>query len=374
MAENLDVFFGDTKFLTIDRPVDDFTVTPDNIIKVDKVDGSPNQLSLVGLAGGSATLMVKSAGRSLLYDVTVSPAPERLYINLNESKRLSFADPIDDTSLSQPASCGWSSPTAATRSSWSRADVAGKTTLTVYSKGQIYRYFISTFENRGADVLEIENAFSAKGYRNLTIAFDKDQAILSGTVPTQEELDDAVRIVKQFTDYVRGQGAARAGGRGERVHRGRDDHHQQYSADRECEGADGPREIPGPAGHHHQHLHQVDRRFRRALGHDHAAGRHHPWRRLPDAEGSQTRPARRRADRSSRSRSKTPPRLPPPPRTAPSRKRFFFMGTWKTTWKKPGSSASRAPSAPLLFPFSPSRTRSSFAPRSASFSWMKPRP
>ncbi len=79
---------------------------------------------------------------------------------------------------------------------------AGKTTLTVTDKGQIYRYFISVFDNRGADVLEIQNAFSAKGYRSLTITFEKDQAIIGGTVPTQEELDDAVRIVKQFTDYV----------------------------------------------------------------------------------------------------------------------------------------------------------------------------
>ena len=82
------------------------------------------------------------------------------------------------------------------------ADQAGKTTLTVYDKGQIYRYFISTFENRGADVLEIENAFAAKGYKSLTISFDKDQAILGGSVPTQEELDDAVRIVKQYTQFV----------------------------------------------------------------------------------------------------------------------------------------------------------------------------
>jgi Flp pilus assembly secretin CpaC len=82
------------------------------------------------------------------------------------------------------------------------ANVAGKTTLTVTDKGQLYRYFISTFEDRGADVLEIQNDFSAKGYRDLTIKFENDQAIIEGTVPTQEELDDAVRIVKQFTDYV----------------------------------------------------------------------------------------------------------------------------------------------------------------------------
>ncbi len=73
--------FRRTTLLPIDGPIDSFTVTPDNIIKVDKSDASPNQLSIVGLAGGSATLTVKSGDRTLLYDVAVSPAPERLYIN-----------------------------------------------------------------------------------------------------------------------------------------------------------------------------------------------------------------------------------------------------------------------------------------------------
>jgi Flp pilus assembly secretin CpaC len=202
VAQNLDVFFGETKLLPLDRPIDDFSVTPDNIVKVDKVPDSPNELSIVGLAGGTAELTIKSAGRTLLYDLAVSAAPVRLYINLNESKRLTFPDPIDDTSLSLAGIVRVVQPDSSDRVLLVEADVAGKTTLTVYSKGQIYRYFISTFENRGADVLEIENAFSAKGYRNLTITFDKDQAILGGTVPTQEELDDAVHIVKQYTDYV----------------------------------------------------------------------------------------------------------------------------------------------------------------------------
>ena len=202
VAQNLDVFFGETKFLPIDRSIDDFSVSPDNIVKVDKSDNVPNQLSLVGVAGGTTTLTVHSAGRTLLYDITVSPAPERVYINLNESKRLSFPNPIDDSSLSLPGVVRVVQPDSSDRVLLLEANTAGKTTLTVYSKGEIYRYFISTFENRGADVLEIENAFSAKGYRNLTITFDKDQAVLGGTVPTQEELDDAVKIVKQYTDFV----------------------------------------------------------------------------------------------------------------------------------------------------------------------------
>jgi Flp pilus assembly secretin CpaC len=202
VAENLDVFFGETKYLPLDRPIDDFSVTPDNIVKVDRADNAPNQLSIDGVAGGSATLTVHSAGRTLLYDITVSPAPERVYINLNESKRLSFPNPIDDTSLSQQGIVRVVQPDSSDRVLLVEANTAGKTTLTVFSKGEIFRYFISTFENRGADLLEIQNAFSAKGYRNLTVTFDKDQAILTGTVPTQEELDDAVRIVKQYTDFV----------------------------------------------------------------------------------------------------------------------------------------------------------------------------
>ena len=115
---------------------------------------------------------------------------------------MTFANPIDDTNISQPGIVKVIQPDSADNVLLIEADTAGKTTLTVYDKGQIYRYFISTFENRGADVLEIENAFSAKGYRNLSITFDKDQAILTGTVPTQEELDDAVRIIKQYTQFV----------------------------------------------------------------------------------------------------------------------------------------------------------------------------
>src|ERR1700683_5152882 len=100
VAQRLDVYFGETSLLPIDGPIDSFSATPDNILKVDKSDVSPNQLSIVGLAGGSAEITVKSRGRPLLYDVAVSIAPVRLYINLNESKRLPSPGPVDDTSLS----------------------------------------------------------------------------------------------------------------------------------------------------------------------------------------------------------------------------------------------------------------------------------
>lgn len=202
VADNMEVYFGDTKLLTIDRPIDDFSVTPDNIVRITKVDGAPNQLSIVGIAGGTASLTIKSDNRTLLYNLAVNPAPVRLYVNLNESKRLTFPHPIDDSNLSQSGIVTVVQPDDNDRVLLVNAEEAGKTTLTVYCKGEIYRYFISTFENRGADVLEIQNAFSAKGYRNLTITFDKDQAVIGGTVPTQEELDDAVRIVKQYTQFV----------------------------------------------------------------------------------------------------------------------------------------------------------------------------
>lgn len=202
VATRLDVYAGETKLLPIAHGIDSFTIVPDNVVKVDKSDALPNQLSLLGIAGGTAVLTIKSQGETLIYDIAVSPAPERMYINLNESKRLTFPYPVDDTSVSQQGIVRVVQPDTSDKVLLVEAIVAGKTTLTVTCKGELYRYFISTFENRGADVLEIQNAFSAKGYRALTITFEKDQAIIGGTVPTQEELDDAVRIVKQFTDFV----------------------------------------------------------------------------------------------------------------------------------------------------------------------------
>jgi Flp pilus assembly secretin CpaC len=202
IADRLDVYFGDTTTMPVDGPIDSFNVTPDGIVKVEKSDVSPNELALTGLAGGDAMLTIKSGDRTLVYDVAVSPRPERLYINLYESKRLTFPGTVDDQSVSQPGIVRVNQPDVADNVLLIEGMQDGKTTLTVTSKGEIYRYFISVFENRGADVLQIENQFSAKGYRNLTITFDKDQAIIGGSVPTQEELDDAVRIVRQYAEYV----------------------------------------------------------------------------------------------------------------------------------------------------------------------------
>ena len=151
VAQRLDVYFGESTLLPIDGPVDSFTVEPDNIIKVDKSDVSPNQVNILGLNGGSAVLTLKSGDRTLVYDVAVSQAPVRLYINLNESKRLTFPGPIDDTSISLPGVVHVVQPDISDNVLLVEALVAGKTTLTVTDKGQIYRYFISTFENRGAE-------------------------------------------------------------------------------------------------------------------------------------------------------------------------------------------------------------------------------
>jgi Flp pilus assembly secretin CpaC len=202
IADRLDVYFGQVSQLPIDGPIDSFTTSPDGILKVEKSEVSPNELAITGMAGGEAMLTVRSGDRTLVYDVAVSPMPERLYINIFESKRLTFPGPIDDSTLSQSGIVRASQPDVADNVILVEGVQDGKTTLTVTSKGQLYRYFISVFENRGADVLQIQNEFSAKGYRNLTITFDKDQAIIGGSVPTQEELDDAVRIVRQFAEYV----------------------------------------------------------------------------------------------------------------------------------------------------------------------------
>jgi hypothetical protein len=77
VAQRLDVYFGEANLLPIDGPIDSYSVDTEGIVKVEKSDASPNELSIVGLAGGSAVLTVKSGDRTLVYDVAVSPAPVR---------------------------------------------------------------------------------------------------------------------------------------------------------------------------------------------------------------------------------------------------------------------------------------------------------
>jgi Flp pilus assembly secretin CpaC/osmotically-inducible protein OsmY len=183
----------------MDRIVEDVSSSDPSVVEAIKAPGSETQITLTGLSLGNAQVSVRGGDRTLIYDVNVSPRPERIYINIPESKRLTFAAPIDDVSSSV---AGIVRLRTEADSLIVEAIREGKTTLTVTSGGQPYRYFVSTFNNRGADQLEIQNAFAAKNYKFLSVTFERDQATIAGTVPTQEELDDAVRIVKQYTPYV----------------------------------------------------------------------------------------------------------------------------------------------------------------------------
>ena len=85
VAQRLDIDFGEPKQLN-DRPADRrlFPSLPDNVLRADQGGWrSSNTLAAYRpVRPAIATLTVKSDGRTLLYDVAVSPAPERLYINL----------------------------------------------------------------------------------------------------------------------------------------------------------------------------------------------------------------------------------------------------------------------------------------------------
>lgn len=204
VTQKLDIYVSESKIIYLTKPVDDVTSSNPDILGVEKVRGMDSQISITGGAVGESIVTVKMADSVQVYQVKVSPMPQRLYINIPESKYLSFKNVVEDFNLSVAGVVRVVQPT--TREILIEALPPGaagtRTTLTVYSKGEIYRYYISTFMNRGADLLEIQNAFTSRGYRNLTIKFENDQATLSGSVTTQEELDDAVRIVKQFTPYV----------------------------------------------------------------------------------------------------------------------------------------------------------------------------
>ncbi len=203
-TEHLDIGLTETKTLTFDHAVEDFTVSAPAFVNVDRAEGSQSQLTVSGLVLGSANVRVRVGGQTIDYLVTVTPQPERIYINIPESKRLTFAKPVDDVAASKAGVVRIVQPNdnVVLLEALDGGQGNAKTTVTVQSGGQLYRYFVSTLENRGADMLEIQNAFAAKGYKNLVVAFDRDQVTITGSVPTQEELDDAVRIVKQYTPYV----------------------------------------------------------------------------------------------------------------------------------------------------------------------------
>ncbi|MEM1058943.1 MAG: hypothetical protein AAGK14_06820 [Verrucomicrobiota bacterium] len=198
--QQYDVFLGASKVVQLDRFVEDVTSSDSNIVRVEKVPGSETQISLTGISIGKATVTVRSGTGSIVYNVAVSPQPQRIYINVPENRRLTFTGDIEGftVSLRNIINVRQLDDNILVIEAVSE----GRTALNVTSGGEIYRYFVSTFSNRGADRLEIQNAFTQKGYNLLQIQFERDQAIITGTVPTQEELDDAVRIVKQYTPYV----------------------------------------------------------------------------------------------------------------------------------------------------------------------------
>lgn len=199
-GQKYDVFLGASKTVQLDRFVEDVTSSDSNIVRVEKVPGSETQISLTGISLGRGTVTVRSGTGSITYNVHVSPQPQRIYINVPENRRLTFSQDVEEYTVSQNNVIGVRQPDDDVLVI--EAIGEGRTALNVSSGGEIYRYFISTFSNRGADRLEIQNSFTKKGYRFLNIEFDRDQAIITGTVPTQEELDDAVRIVKDYTPYV----------------------------------------------------------------------------------------------------------------------------------------------------------------------------
>jgi Flp pilus assembly secretin CpaC len=204
VAQKLDIYVSESKLVYLTKPVDEVTSSSPDVVSVEKVRGLETQVSVTGVAIGDGTITVKMGGATQVIAVRVSPMPQRIYINIPESKYLSFKNPVDDYNLSVTGVVRVLQPTAKEilLEALPRSSTGGRTTLTVYSKGEIYRYYISTFENRGADLLEIQNAFTSRGYKMLSVKFENDQAVISGSVSTQEELDDAVRIVKQFTPYV----------------------------------------------------------------------------------------------------------------------------------------------------------------------------
>lgn len=203
-GQELNVYVSENKIIYLTKPVDEVTSSNPDILTVEKVRGGENQISVTGAAVGLSTVTVKMGDVTATYDIRVSPMPQRIYINIPESKYLSFKDRVDDFSMTVPGVIRVQQPSdkELLLEALPRSAAGGRTTLTIFCGKKIYRYYISTFENRGADILEIQNAFATRGYSSLGVKFDNDQATVTGSVATQEELDDAVRIVKQFTPYV----------------------------------------------------------------------------------------------------------------------------------------------------------------------------
>lgn len=203
-TQKLDIYVSESKIIYLNKAVEDVTSSNPDVVTVDRVRGMESQISVSGSAVGDSTVTVRMGNETRIYQIKVSPMPQRIYINIPESKYLSFKNRVEDFNLSVAGVVRVLQPTdkELLLEALPLSPNGTRTTLTVFSKGEIYRYYISTFDNRGADLMEIQNAFTTRGYKYLTIKFSRDEATLGGTVSTQEELDDAVRIVKQFTPYV----------------------------------------------------------------------------------------------------------------------------------------------------------------------------
>lgn len=198
--KQLDVYINEAKTVSVEGVLEEVVSSAPAVAKVEKLKNSDNQATITGLASGESMVTLRVGEETTVYRVNVSPGPERLYINIPESKRLTFTKPVDEVSVSVPGIVRVVQPDD--KVVMLEAQRMGKTTVSVNCNGEVFRYFVSTFDNRGADLLEIQNTFAARGYRSLEVRFENDQATISGSIPTQEELDDAVRIVKQYTPYV----------------------------------------------------------------------------------------------------------------------------------------------------------------------------
>lgn len=203
-TQKLDLYVSESKIIYLNKAVEDVTTSNPDVVTVERVRGMEAQISVLGGAVGDANVTVRMADGTRIYQIKVSPMPQRIYINIPESKYLSFKNRVEDFNLSVAGVVRVLQPTdkELLLEALPLSASGTRTTLTVFSKGEIYRYYISTFDNRGADLMEIQNAFTTRGYKFLTVKFNRDEVTLGGSVSTQEELDDAIRIVKQYTPYV----------------------------------------------------------------------------------------------------------------------------------------------------------------------------
>ncbi len=131
-----------------------------------------------------------------------SQAVKRLYINISESEKIVFPKPVEEYRATFPGVAKLEQPMD--NILLVEGIRVGRTTITVISGDQIYRFHVTTFEGRGADEANINNEFSEQGLVDLTARFDKkkhDQVLIEGNVETPEQLAQASQIVKKYTPF-----------------------------------------------------------------------------------------------------------------------------------------------------------------------------